>query len=75
MLADVTGNYPPGTWDADPRAPWNPPDPWDGRTCSECAFFARLDGSGVCAQEPMEGAGHELHRAGGRDAACEAFME
>lgn len=36
MLSDVTGNYPPGTWDADPRAPWNEPDPWVGRACGEC---------------------------------------
>lgn len=56
MLADVTGNYPPGTWNADPRAPWNEPDPWAGRSCGECAscVACRLLGGSevrVCAAD------------------------
>lgn len=50
MLADITGNYPPGTWDADPRAPWNEPDPWEGRSCGECRSCSEcklLDGTKV----------------------------
>ena len=56
MLSDVTGNYPPGTWDADPRAPWNEPEPWEGRTCGECAHCGRIVGSAgrdtrVCCED------------------------
>ena len=29
-------NLPPGCFESDPRAPWNRPDPWEGRTCREC---------------------------------------
>lgn len=25
-------NLPPGCFESDPRAPWNRPDPWEGRT-------------------------------------------
>jgi hypothetical protein len=25
----MSSNYPPGTWEGDPRAPWNDPDPYD----------------------------------------------
>lgn len=62
MLADVTGNYPPGAWDADPRAPWNEPDPWEGRTCGECVRcrpLAMLDGSErrVCASPSFDARG------------------
>lgn len=31
-------NLPPGCFEGDPRAPWNAPDPWEGRTCGECRF-------------------------------------
>ena len=41
------GDYPPGTWAGDPRAPWNEED---APRCGDCASFAPvLDGSvGVC---------------------------
>lgn len=29
-------NLPPGCFEDDPGAPWNAPDPWEGRTCGEC---------------------------------------
>lgn len=40
-------NYPPGTWNADPRAPWNEETP---RTCDTCAHADYLEKSGdlVC---------------------------
>ena len=68
-------NLPPGCFPGDRGAPWNPPEPGDGRTCSECAFFARRGDDGVCAQRPMEGEGHELFLAGADDDACDAFMQ
>jgi hypothetical protein len=44
----MASNYPPGTWEGDPRAPWNAPDPipcpdracggetYPGDECPEC---------------------------------------
>lgn len=29
-------NLPPGCFEGDPAAPWNQPDPWEGRLCNEC---------------------------------------
>lgn len=29
-------NLPPGCFEGDPMAPWNAPDPWEGRKCGEC---------------------------------------
>lgn len=52
-------NLPPGCMEGDPRAPWNQPDPPEGRTCGECTHCAAvrlLDGSraSVCAYDPSE---------------------
>ena len=35
-------NLPPGCFEGDPRAPWNEPDPWEGKTCRECANLKRV---------------------------------
>lgn len=32
-------NYPDGTSGSDPRAPWNQPDPWEGKYCADCDYF------------------------------------
>lgn len=45
-------NLPPGCFEGDPRAPWNEPDPWVGRTCGECRHckdVALLDGGRMSA--------------------------
>lgn len=52
-------NLPPGCLEGDPRAPWNEPDPWAGRTCGECKHCAEarlMDGSKavLCAWDPGE---------------------
>lgn len=36
-------NLPPGCSEGDPRAPWNAPDPWVGRTCGECSCCAACE--------------------------------
>ena len=79
MLADVTGNYPPGTWDADPSAPWNEPDPWEGRTCGEgrhCRTLRMLDGSEmrVCASPGFDARG-DLYEEVDPDDPAEACFE
>lgn len=41
-------NLPAGCSEGDPRAPWNQPDPWEGRTCGDCRHCADcrlLDGA------------------------------
>lgn len=42
-------NLPPGCFEGDPRAPWNAPEPWVGRTCGECRHCAEcgLTGGGT----------------------------
>lgn len=76
MLADATGNYPPGTWDADPRAPWNEPEPWEGRTCGECRScrpLVALDGglSRACVAEGSD----DVHEVDPHAPACEGYEE
>ena len=76
MLADATGNYPPGTWDADPRAPWNEPEPWEGRTCGECRScrpLVALDGgrSRACVAEGSD----DVHEVDPHAPACEGSEE
>lgn len=76
MLADITGNYPPGTWDADPRAPWNEPEPWEGRTCGECRLcrpLRTLDGglSSACATEGND----DVYEVDPHAPACEGYEE
>lgn len=39
----MSGNYPPGTWGGDPRAPWNEPDPPE---CPGC--HAEIEPGWVC---------------------------
>lgn len=41
------GAYPPGTWEGDPRAPWNQEDE---PTCGSCVRFAPIlaGTTGVC---------------------------
>lgn len=68
-------NLPPGCFEGDPRAPWNQPDPWEGRECGECRHClpCRLrDGReiGVCACD-----GCDLEETNVYDPACEGFEE
>lgn len=68
-------NLPPGCFEGDPRAPWNQPDPWEGRKCGECRFcsFCRLlDGTEVkvCASD-----GCDLEEIEPDAPACEGFED
>ena len=70
--------YPLGTWNGDPRAPWNEPEPGDGHTCRECAYCTEikcLDGSTeqVCGFEIEYGG--ELERIDECNDACGGFDE
>lgn len=76
MLADITGNYPPGTWDADPRAPWNEPEPWEGRECGECRHcrpLRMLDGelTSACATDEND----DVYEVDPHEPACEGFED
>lgn len=67
-------NMPDGLSETTPVAPWNQPDPWEGRTCGECRHSVpclMLDGSTrlVCAP-PLTGDAMEVD---GRAEACEGF--
>lgn len=33
-------NYPDGTWECDPRAPWNRQEPWETKACGSCKWLA-----------------------------------
>ena len=68
-------NLPPGCFEGDPRAPWNQPDPWEGRKCGECRFCSRcrlLDGTEVkvCACD-----GCDLEEIEPDAPACEGFED
>ena len=48
MTGHAPSNYPPSTYDADPSAPWNAPEPWEGRSCGDCdACLGVLSAVGV----------------------------
>ena len=69
-------NLPPGCFESDPRAPWNQPDPWEGRTCRECRFCGRVQGAGgeaVCAFDAMTGGGPDVEAVDETSEACECF--
>lgn len=69
-------NLPPGCFESDPRAPWNRPDPWEGRTCRECRFCGRVQGAGgeaVCACDAMTGGGPDVEAVDETSEACECF--
>lgn len=66
-------NLPPGCFEDDPRAPWNEPDPWVGRTCGECEHCrgcALGDGSFVMVCAADIGC---LEEVCPDDDACEGF--
>lgn len=68
-------NLPPGCFEGDPRAPWNQPDPWEGRKCGECrscSLCRLLDGTEVkvCASD-----GCDLEEIEPDAPACEGFED
>lgn len=70
-MSDEYSNFPPGTCDGDPRAPWNEGDgdgPDGDRWCGNCGFF--------CTIWPDEGPrGDALGYACARDAAYGDLFE
>lgn len=72
----MASNLPPGTWEGDPAAPWNRPDPWEGRECSECCYCwptKMLDGSETRCCVYLES--NDVYETRPHDPACEAFEE
>ena len=77
----LDSNYPPGTSESDPRAPWNQ----SNRTCHECRFCATVGKMGasrnkgealwICLIEPMSDGIPEIDRVDKDDEACECFEE
>ena len=68
-------NLPPGCFEGDPRAPWNVPDPWEGRSCGECRNCSEcklLDGTKikVCTCD-----GCDLEEIEPDAPACEGFED
>lgn len=67
-------NLPPGCFEDDPRAPWNEPDPWEGKTCRECGNLRRVrmqdgsEGPFVCNEDP-----YDLFEVDPEADACEGF--
>lgn len=76
-MSEDNSNYPPGTWDADPDAPWNAPEAWVGMTCAKCRYFGYVNSSprvtfcGYAALEEDELRCLDPVKAD--DAACEEF--
>lgn len=67
-------NLPPGTWDGDPRAPWNQPEPWEGHICFQCKhFWHAIDATTDVCCHPDNWP--EAHGARSVDKACEGFEE
>ncbi|NGM17735.1 hypothetical protein GMI70_06985 [Eggerthellaceae bacterium zg-893] len=69
-------NLPPGCFEGDPNAPWNAPDPLEGRKCGDCRYFGQLPirhEGGVCLFEAMDENVAAVSLADGRGCACEAF--
>lgn len=71
----MSDNYPAGTWDGDPYAPWNQPEPWEGKTCEDCSLQANLGARTICLYEPMRANIAEISEVEPDDPACEAFEE
>lgn len=65
-------NLPDGCNGADPRAPWNQGDPWEGRECGECRHCKEVAGAGVLACDFDPGA---LCAVSETEDACEGFEE
>lgn len=72
-------NLPPGCFESDPAAPWNRPDPWEGRECRECRFCGCVSGgsltAAICAYDAMTGEGPDVGAVSPYDGACECFEE
>ena len=45
----MTSNYPPGTWEGDPRAPWNAPDAPACPTCEAEMEWSDKGDSWLCS--------------------------
>lgn len=66
-------SYPDGTWDGDPRAPWNEPDPWQGQECGTCRWLASLGGLHGCLWYACNEGEPIIPQRFPRDAACESW--
>lgn len=73
--AVAVSNLPDGCRDADPRAPWNAPEPWEGRRCGECSSCLPLElGNGARSLACVADTGL-LVEVDGDEWACEWFTE
>lgn len=72
-----TPAYPDHVSAADPRAPWNEPEPWEGRECKDCDHFCRVRTKyqPLCIQDAVDNGSLFVDEAKPTDAACEAFKE
>ena len=68
-------NYPPGTWEGDPFAPWNEADPWEGHECRECVYCVHVPGAHkeACVARAVLDSECGLDFVNEDDAACEVF--
>lgn len=67
-------NYPDTTYEADPDAPWNQPDPWFGRRCDECMQFYEVPSS-ICRGATEGFCVENREYVNGKEEACEWFEE
>lgn len=70
----MSDNYPDSTYDCDPRAPWNRPDPWEGEECGTCRYCGMVGHISICtAGCCIDGDpdGYEIVHP--RDEACESY--
>jgi hypothetical protein len=66
-------NYPAGTWEGDTRAPWNQPEPWEGKTCGDCSLQVDFEGTALCLYCPMREGEAKVVEVNPDDPACEAI--
>ena len=69
------GNLRSGCTGAEPYAPWNDREPWEGRRCGECVYAYDVAACTLCLREAcVEGFPYAME-VGVNDDACECFAD
>lgn len=75
LVAIPAENLRSGCTGAEPYAPWNYRDPWEGRRCGECRHMVSFAGMKLCVGEAVVNDADEVGLVAFYDEACELFEE
>ena len=75
VVAIPADNLRSGCTGAEPYAPWNYREPWEGRKCGECVYFVRIDGMQLCVAEACLDGYPAAAKVGYYEDACESFAD